>query len=239
MPYTALQQMLDEGERVGIPAYDKGFYLDDLLRRGDPVITEQVPLKQSPGSVLLFYASRPYSKVPEMPPRSSGSRAPGFAGFIIAVCRPGTARARPGLGRSFWDALVPVTRGIGSYVNAISDAGVDDRVRASYGAKYDRLAAIKATYDPGQPLPPERQYQARLDRRRTVDDQDLAVELVVSRRRHADDGDDVVGVRSGDRSGAADDLVELGLAEDGGHLRGEEARRDGVRQDAAAQFTRE
>ena len=41
-----------------------------------------------------------------------------------------------------------MSRGIGSYVNAISDTGVDDRVRASYGAKYDRLAAIKAKYDP-------------------------------------------------------------------------------------------
>jgi len=28
------------------------------------------------------------------------------------------------------------------------DAGVEDRVRASYGAKYERLAAIKAKYDP-------------------------------------------------------------------------------------------
>jgi FAD/FMN-containing dehydrogenase len=44
--------------------------------------------------------------------------------------------------------MVPVSRGIGSYVNAMSDSGVDERVRASYGAKYDRLAAIKATYDP-------------------------------------------------------------------------------------------
>lgn len=43
---------------------------------------------------------------------------------------------------------MPVSRGIGSYVNAISDSGVDDRVRASYGEKYERLAAIKATYDP-------------------------------------------------------------------------------------------
>jgi FAD/FMN-containing dehydrogenase len=50
--------------------------------------------------------------------------------------------------RSFWEALVPHSRGIGSYVNAISDAD-DDRVKVSYGAKYDRLAAIKAQYDPG------------------------------------------------------------------------------------------
>ena len=43
----------------------------------------------------------------------------------------------------------PFASGSGSYVNFISDAADDSRVRASYGnAKYDRLSRIKATYDP-------------------------------------------------------------------------------------------
>ena len=45
-----------------------------------------------------------------------------------------------------WDALHPYSMG-GAYVNFMMDEG-DDRVRASYGDHYDRLAAIKATYDP-------------------------------------------------------------------------------------------
>jgi FAD/FMN-containing dehydrogenase len=50
--------------------------------------------------------------------------------------------------RSFWDALQPYATGTGGYVNFLNDAD-DDRVRASYGAaKYDRLARIKAEYDP-------------------------------------------------------------------------------------------
>ena len=150
MPYLALQQLLDEANAWGFHAYDKGFYLDDFTEDAIQVITEQVPLKQSPGSVLLFYRlDGAYSKVPEDATAFSGSRAPGFAGFIIAVCpTPELLEQDRAWVRSFWDALVPVSRGIGSYVNAISDAGVDDRVRASYGTKYDRLAAIKATYDP-------------------------------------------------------------------------------------------
>ena len=51
--------------------------------------------------------------------------------------------------RAFWDALQPYASGEGSYVNFIADPGDETRVHASYGAaKYDRLARIKAQYDP-------------------------------------------------------------------------------------------
>jgi FAD/FMN-containing dehydrogenase len=150
MPYVALQQMLDEANAWGFHAYDKGFYLDDFTDEAIQVITEHVPRKQSPGSVMLCYRlDGAYSKVAEDATAFSGSRAPGYAVFVIAVCpTPELLEHDRAWVRSFWDAMVPVSRGIGSYVNAISDLGVDDRVRASYGAKYERLAAIKAKYDP-------------------------------------------------------------------------------------------
>ncbi|MDQ3225729.1 MAG: FAD-binding oxidoreductase [Chloroflexota bacterium] len=49
--------------------------------------------------------------------------------------------------RSYWSALHPYSAG-GAYVNMMMEEG-DDRVRASYGEHYDRLAHIKGTYDPG------------------------------------------------------------------------------------------
>jgi FAD/FMN-containing dehydrogenase len=48
---------------------------------------------------------------------------------------------------SYWEALHPYSAG-GSYVNMMMEEG-DDRVRATYGANYDRLAQVKAEYDPG------------------------------------------------------------------------------------------
>jgi FAD/FMN-containing dehydrogenase len=47
----------------------------------------------------------------------------------------------------YFDALHPYSAG-GAYVNMMMDEG-QERVRASYRDNYDRLARIKATYDPG------------------------------------------------------------------------------------------
>jgi hypothetical protein len=46
----------------------------------------------------------------------------------------------------YYEALHPYSAG-GAYVNMMMDEG-QDRVRASYGDNYDRLARIKAQYDP-------------------------------------------------------------------------------------------
>jgi FAD/FMN-containing dehydrogenase len=46
----------------------------------------------------------------------------------------------------YFEALHPYSAG-GAYVNMMMDEG-QERVRASYGANYDRLASVKATYDP-------------------------------------------------------------------------------------------
>jgi hypothetical protein len=46
----------------------------------------------------------------------------------------------------YFEALHPYSAG-GAYVNMMMDEG-QERVRASYRDNYDRLARIKATYDP-------------------------------------------------------------------------------------------
>ena len=49
--------------------------------------------------------------------------------------------------RDYWEAVPPYSVG-GAYVNMMMEEG-QERVQASYGVNYDRLAQIKATYDPG------------------------------------------------------------------------------------------
>jgi FAD/FMN-containing dehydrogenase len=49
--------------------------------------------------------------------------------------------------KEYWGALHPHSAG-GAYINMMMEEGAD-RVRASYGKNYDRLAKIKKRYDPG------------------------------------------------------------------------------------------
>ena len=49
--------------------------------------------------------------------------------------------------KDYWTALHPYSAG-GAYVNFMMEEG-DDRIRATYGNNYDRLAKIKRRYDPG------------------------------------------------------------------------------------------
>ena len=49
--------------------------------------------------------------------------------------------------RDYWEAMHPHSAG-GAYVNMMMEEG-QERVQASYGDNYDRLAEIKAKYDPG------------------------------------------------------------------------------------------
>lgn len=48
--------------------------------------------------------------------------------------------------RAYWEELHPYSAG-GAYINFMMEEG-EDRIRATYGPNYDRLAAIKAKYDP-------------------------------------------------------------------------------------------
>ena len=50
--------------------------------------------------------------------------------------------------RKSWSRVEENTFG-GAYVNHISVDDQPEKVRASYGSNYDRLATIKAKYDPG------------------------------------------------------------------------------------------
>ncbi|MGD0374902.1 MAG: FAD-binding oxidoreductase [Streptosporangiaceae bacterium] len=152
MPYVELQKMLDGANAWGSHCYEKGTYIEELSDEAIEVVTEQVAAKNSPMSVLLFYRlDGAYSQVGDDETAFSGGRSPRFGAFIVGRAPDADLMAADRRWvRDFWAALRPYAIGNGDgYVNGTADYQ-EDRVRGSYGAaKYDRLARIKAEYDPG------------------------------------------------------------------------------------------
>jgi FAD binding domain/Berberine and berberine like len=151
IPYVALQQMLDEANAWGSFAYEKGTYIEDLSDAIIDVLTARVSAKTSPQStVLLYRLDGAYSAVADDATAFSGGRSPRFAVFIIGMApdAAGLALERRWV-TGLWDALQPHSISTGDgYVNGTTDYTAD-RVRGSYGPrKYERLARIKAEYDP-------------------------------------------------------------------------------------------
>jgi FAD/FMN-containing dehydrogenase len=152
MPYVELQKLMDEASAWGNYCYDKGAYVEDLSDAVIDVVTEHVPAKNSPMSHLLFYRlDGAYCQAGDDETAFGGGRSPRYGAFIVGLAPdPGLLAAERGWVRDFWDALRPHAIGNGDgYINALADT-VTDRVRGTYGpAKYERLARIKAEYDPG------------------------------------------------------------------------------------------
>jgi FAD/FMN-containing dehydrogenase len=150
IPYVMLQQMFDEGNQWGLHAYEKALHLDELSDAAIAVICEHLPRKQSPLSFMpVFLVDHAFARVADADTAFSGRRSTRWVVNIAAACPdPGMLPAERQWVRDFWQALLPHAGGAGSYVNFMSEYE-EDRVRAAYGAeKYERLARIKAEWDP-------------------------------------------------------------------------------------------
>ncbi|MDM0085218.1 FAD-binding oxidoreductase [Variovorax sp. J31P179] len=150
IPYVALQQMFNESATWGTLGYEKALYLDELSDAAIAVIGEHVPKKSSPLSFCpTFIMPGAYCTPGDADTAFGGSRSASYVFNIgaAALDRESYEADRTWV-RNFWEAMRPHATGSGGYVNFMMEVD-DDRVRASYGeAKYERLARIKAEYDP-------------------------------------------------------------------------------------------
>lgn len=134
--------------------YEKALYLDDLTDEAIAVLAGRAGEKTSPMSFApIFRLDGAYSLIDDDATAYGGRRSPLYVVNIAAVSPdPDALAADRAWVRSMWDALRPLAASGSGYVNFMTEPD-EDRVRASYGeAKYQRLAQIKATYDPGNVL---------------------------------------------------------------------------------------
>ncbi len=150
IPYVGLQQMFNDSAPWGLWGYEKALYLDELSDAAIAVIAAHAPKKQSPLSFCPTFAlTGAYREQRDADTAFGGSRS---ANYIFNIAGHGPTRelyeAERAWVRDFWDAMRPHASSSGSYVNFMADVD-EDRVRSAYGAqKYERLARIKAEYDP-------------------------------------------------------------------------------------------
>jgi len=147
MPYVAQQRLFDGGFPTGACYYTKGDFLPDLTDEAIEVFAEYAATKPSPASgVLVQTTCGAASRVTSDAMAFAHRRFPYAPVIVSEWLDAADAEKHVCWARDFWRALHPFA-GAGVYVNDLShDDG--DRVRIAYGANYERLAALKKTYDP-------------------------------------------------------------------------------------------
>jgi FAD/FMN-containing dehydrogenase len=152
MPYAGVQQMFDDEYPFGIRGYDKALQLTELTDEAIMVMTERAPEKRAAETFMpVFMLHGAVTEVGEDATAYGGLRRPHYVVDVSASSMdPEVFDADRAWVRSVWDTLRPLATDVAGYINFLSDAGDEERVRATYGAaKYERLARIKAEYDPG------------------------------------------------------------------------------------------
>ena len=150
LPYVELQKIMDQTAPWGVHAYAKGLYLQELSEDAISVLSEKIPRKSSPMSfTTIFSLGGAFADVGEQETAFGGSRATRFVVTVAAIAPDAELLATDrAWARSLWRALVPHASDSGGYINVMADYD-QDRVQAAYGpTKYQRLAGIKARYDP-------------------------------------------------------------------------------------------
>lgn len=149
MPYTAVQSYLDDGEPKGMHYYWRTEYLDEL---GDELLATVRDLFADcaiPGAEVGFLHLGGAIAEHAGDDGAVGNRDARFAVGANGMWDPGepdAERFRHWV-RAAGTRLRAYSTG-GNYVNFQTADEDDDRVRAMYGANYDRLVEIKRAYDP-------------------------------------------------------------------------------------------
>ena len=148
-PYIQQQSFLDEGEPKGAHYYMKTEYIADL---SDGLLTEvreafaKCPIPE--GQVGLLQLGGAVNERDE-DDGAVGNRDARFALGVIGMWKPGdpNANAFERWVLDGWARVRPFSTGR-TYINFQTADETEDRVRATYGANFERLVTVKDKYDP-------------------------------------------------------------------------------------------
>jgi FAD/FMN-containing dehydrogenase len=146
-PYPALNSAFDGLYPDGLQHYWKADFVRELTPGAIAAHLEHGPLVPSVHSTMHLYPIDGAAGRVASDATAFAHRDARFAAVIAGVWPdPADNEANTRWVRDYWSAIHPHSEE-GGYVNFM--AGDDqDRIRDNYAGNYDRLAAVKATYDP-------------------------------------------------------------------------------------------
>jgi FAD/FMN-containing dehydrogenase len=147
--YVEQQSMFDASQPNGMHNYWKSEFLPGLSDEFLQTYRQHAARIASPMSQAILFQLG--GALAEHDPRATpfGNRDAGHVFFAAGCWPPGTpdAETHRSWARSAWEAIRPYSTG-GSYINVQTTDEDETRMRGAYGDNLDRLAKVKATYDP-------------------------------------------------------------------------------------------
>jgi FAD/FMN-containing dehydrogenase len=148
MPFPALQGLFDGLLPAGMQWYWKGDFVRELT---DDAIEEHLRHAADTPSELSLMHLYPIDKAVHAVGSGEtpwGARDATWSMVIAGIDPdPSKATALKAWAKAYWDGVHPHNLG-GGYVNFMSEDEGEGRVKASYGANFERLVAVKRKYDP-------------------------------------------------------------------------------------------
>ncbi len=146
--YLAHQQMFDAAVPAGWSYYWKSHYLPPLSDGAIDVIVERAWQKSSVSSFsILFHLGGAIAEPAEDVSAARGRDAALALNINAAWSEGGPSHPDIAWCRDYFEAMAPHATG-GVYVNFLHNDEGEARIRAAYGSGYERLAEVKAKYDP-------------------------------------------------------------------------------------------
>ncbi|HEX6121646.1 MAG TPA: FAD-binding oxidoreductase [Ktedonobacterales bacterium] len=147
IPWPELQNHFDALYPPGLQWYWKADFFTDLSEQAIALHTKYAEQLPTMHSTMHLYPINGAAHDVAKDETAFSFREANFAEVMVGVDPdPANNKRMTAWARDYWTALHPYSAG-GGYINMMMDEG-QENVRAAYRENYDRLARIKATYDP-------------------------------------------------------------------------------------------
>lgn len=148
MPLPAINSLFDPFFPKGLQWYWKGDFVKSL---SDEAIDTHIAMAGKAPTALSLMHLYPIDGAVHRVAKDATAWSARDATWSMVIAGidtdPNGADALKEWGRAYWQAVHPFNLE-GGYVNFMMDDEADNRVQATYGDNYNRLAKVKAKYDP-------------------------------------------------------------------------------------------